>query len=171
MNDRLTLQQLRREAYVRWETINVVGGIYNGGPESFETDPVVAERLPWTNETFKTEIRKRFGDLRKRNTWEHAAIALTAQLIVQGYFEPYQIVAQIASPTYMRSTIHETYPTEVVDRVMQWPGIADVIREGLEQIYGDPVFSEERELVEQCRYVLPATTTETIAVALAGETV
>jgi hypothetical protein len=98
----------------------------------------------------KADVRKRFGDLRRRDTWERAAIAFCAQSIVGCYFEPYQIVAQLLCPDYVNDVIRRLYGLEVVESALQWPGIDEVIREGLATIFGEPdVYDRERGLVEQ----------------------
>lgn len=149
---RLTLKRLRQEAYRNWEGVALLGEIYSGSDQTELYTPETAaadDKRPWTNEVFKTEVRQRFGDLRRRSTWEQAAIAFDAQLIVQGYFEAYEIVAQIASPTYYRGIIRETYPAQVAECALQWPGITEVIKAGLEDIFGNPVYREEQELVRK----------------------
>jgi hypothetical protein len=97
-----------------------------------------ANYLPWCNPTFKAEIRQRYGDLRRRHTWEQAAIDLTAHQMVQSYLEPYQIVGYMASPTFMACPMREQYGEQVIDRMLQFPEITDIVKVGLEQLYYTP---------------------------------
>lgn len=145
----LTISELRREAYQSWETLYYVQGLYSAVPLSVDLPKAEAERQPFTNKVFKDEIRKRFGDLRRRSTWEQAAIWMAAQGMAQSYLEPYQIVGYLVSPTYMNDPIRERYGEQVIEAMLQFPEVIDIIKDGLEQVYQHAEYHQERSLVEQ----------------------
>lgn len=144
----LSIQQLKAEAYMDWETLLFERGAYNLFPMSFDVSEAEAERFPYTHPDFRSEVRKRFGDLRRRDTWESAAISLAAQSTAQSFLEAYQILAFIVSPGYMNSLIREHYGDRLIEYMLAYPEIIDLIRRGLEQIYRDDC-AKERELVER----------------------
>jgi hypothetical protein len=145
----LKINQLRHEAYQTWETNLYVLGLYNPAPESIGLPKAEAESLPYTNQAFKNEVRKRFGDLKRRSTWEQAAIWFTAQGMAQSYLEPYQIVGYMVSPDYMNAPIRQHYGEQVIEAMLQFSEVIDIIKDGLEQIYQDSFYRQERQLVEQ----------------------
>ncbi len=145
----LKLQSLRQEAYGSWETICCSRGVYNPLPYAHEVSESEAKQFPFTNAAFKSEVRQRFGDLRRRSTWEAAAIWLLAQAIAQAHLEPYEIVGFMVSADYdPNDPIRQHYGQQVIEAMMTFPGIVELIRSGLEQIYRDN-YTEERQLVEQ----------------------
>ena len=144
----LKLQTLRQEAYCSWETICCSRGVYNPLPYAHEVSEAEAKRFPIINTAFKSEVRQRFGDLRRRSTWEAAAIWLLAQAIAQAHLEPYEIVGFMVSADYdPNDPVRQHYGEQVVKAMFQFPEIIDIIRQGLEQIYRDG-YTEERQLVE-----------------------
>ena len=145
----LKLKELRQEAYGNWEVICIEWTVYNPAPESVGLPKSETERLPYTNQAFKDEVRKRFGDLRRRSTWEQAAIWFAAQGMAQSYLEPYQIVGYMVSPDYMNSPIRQHYGEQVIEAMLQFPEVIDILKDGLEQIYQDRLYHQERQLVEQ----------------------
>lgn len=144
----LILGQLRQEAYWAWEELCAVKGVFLGAPGSDDLPEAEAERLPWTNETFKDEVRRQFGDLRRRTTWEAAAIYFTAHSMVQSYMEPYMIVGFMASPQYMTSAVREAYGERVIAQMLQFPEIVDIVKRGLEQLYYESDRAEDREMAQ-----------------------
>lgn len=149
--ERLTIQALRQETYLSWEMTAVASQSFVGLTTE-DVDGATAQRLCYTNEEFKANVRKRFGDLRRRDTWERAAIAFCAHAIVGSYFEPYQIVGQLLSPDYMNDPIRRIYGLEVVESALQWPGINEVIQEGLAAIYVAPKsYPREFNLLERLK--------------------
>lgn len=144
----LSLQQLKSETYLQWETLLLERGAFNPYPLSFDVSTTEANQLPFINLAFKAEIRQQFGDLRCRSTWETAAIALTAHGMAQSFLEPYQVIGFMVSPEYMESPIRRHYGERLVAEMMTYPEVIDRIRRGLEQIYRDG-YSEERALVDQ----------------------
>jgi hypothetical protein len=145
----LTIHELRQEAYGDWETTYHVLALYNPAPESIGLPKSEAARLPFTNTAFKDEVRQRFGDLRRRSTWEQAAIWMAAQGMAQSYLEPYQILGYMVSPTYMNSLIREHYGQQVIEAMLQFPEVIAILKDGLEQVYQHAEYKEERALVEQ----------------------
>jgi hypothetical protein len=145
----LTLTQLKQAAYQSWETLYYVQGLYSAVPLSADLPQAEAERLPFTNPTFKSEVRQRFGDLRRRSTWEQAAVWMAAQLMAQSYLEPYQIVGYMVSATYMNDPIRQHYGESVVEAMLQFPEVIAIVKAGLEQVYHSNEYPQERSLVEQ----------------------
>lgn len=142
----LKLKQLRQEAYAAWELLCSSKGVYLGVLETVDLPPHQAERLPLTSKTFKDDIRQQFGDLRRRDTWERAAIQLTAHQMVQSYMEPYEIVGYMASASYMHCPIRAHYGELLIDAMLAFPEVLDIIRRGLEQLYQEPHQSEGLEI-------------------------
>lgn len=148
---RLTIHQLRQEAYEGWETVLMSAGAYPGGAYMHELDETAtAERLPWTNQQFKAEIRQRFGDLRRRDTWEQAAIAYEAQAmaLVDGSLEPIDILKYMAIDDPYNGPIRQHYKDAVLQQMLMYPDLLALIKEMLEAIYhsGD---AEERAVAGQ----------------------
>lgn len=145
----LTLKQLRQEAYSDWEVICIERSVYNPAPESIGLPKAETAQLPYTNQAFKDEVRQRFGDLRRRSTWEQAAIWMCAQGMAQSFLEPYQILGFMLSPTYMRSAVREHYGQQIIEAMLQFPEVIAILKDGLEQVYQNVEYQEERALVEQ----------------------
>lgn len=144
----LKLKQLRHEAYSAWELLCSTKGVYLGAPESIDLPEPEASRLPWTNEMFKADIRKQYGDLRRRDTWEKAAIQFTAHQMVQSYMEPYEIVGYMALPNYMKCPIRQSYGDRLIDAMLAFPDIVDVVRRGLEQLYYESENPGDRDIAQ-----------------------
>lgn len=144
----LKLRQLREEAYGAWEGLCLIKGVYLGAPESIDLPEEEAEKLPWANETFKAEVRQQFGDLRCRSTWEKAAIYYTAHSVVQSYMEPYMIVGFMASTEFMTSPVREHYGDQVIELMLQFPEIVDIVKRGLEQLYYESDRAEDRDIAQ-----------------------
>lgn len=144
----LKLYELRTKAYQTWESLCCSKGVYLGASEGIDLSTKEAERLPWTNAYFKAQMREHYGDLRCRQTWESAAIDLTAHMMVQSHLEPYQIVGFMASPTYIKSPIRQHYGDRVIDVMLQFSEISGIIRAGLEQCYRESASPQERAIAE-----------------------
>ncbi|MFE4108527.1 hypothetical protein [Almyronema epifaneia] len=142
----LSLPELKQEAYLQWETLLLERGVYNPCPLSFNVGEAKGERLPYTNSAFRDEMR-RYGDLRRRDTWEKAAIQLTAQGVAQGLLEAYQVIGYIVSPSYMNCPIRQHYGERLIEAMFQFPEIIDLIRQGLEQVYTYTECDQEKQLV------------------------
>lgn len=148
---KLTIQQLRREAYISWETILMSARAYPGGTFAYQLDNVaVAKRLAWTNEQFKDEVRQRFGDLRKRSTWEQAAIAYEAQSMaaIDGCLEPMEILKYMAVDSPSNGPVRIHYKDAVLEQMLMYPELLELIKEVLEDLYRSDS-AEERFLVGQ----------------------
>lgn len=144
----LSIQDLKAEAYLQWETLLFEKGAFNSFPMTFEVSVSDAERFPLENSDFKSEIRKRFGDLRRRSTWEAAVISLTAHGMAQSFLEPYQVIGFMVSPDYMDSPIRKQYGEQLIEEMLKFPEVLDLVCRGLEQIYRED-FLQERDLVEK----------------------
>ncbi|PSB68593.1 hypothetical protein C7B61_00190 [filamentous cyanobacterium CCP1] len=145
----LKISQLRKEAYWAWESLCAVKGVFLGAPESIDLPEAEADRLPFTNRTFKDEIRQQFGDLRRKATWEQAAIHYTAHSMVQSYMEPYMIVGFMASPQFMTSAIREHYGDQVLELMLQFPETVDIVKRGLEQLYYESDRQEDHDVAQK----------------------
>lgn len=148
---KLTIHQLRREAYKSWETLHVCTGSYPGGVFVYQVgSKAVTSRFPWTNEQFKNEVRQRFGDLRRRSTWEQAAIALEAQVmaLVDGSLEPIEILEYMAIEDASNGPIREHYKDAVLEQMLMYPELLELIKEVLEELYRSDS-AEERSFVGQ----------------------
>lgn len=157
----MKLKQLRQEAYSNWETFYSVQNLHSPVVNSLDLTEQEAQRLPYINQDFKHEVRRRFGDLRRRDTWEKAAIAFTAQSMAQSFLEPYQIVGYLVDPAYFNDPVRQHYGVQVVEAMLQFPEVLETVRLGLEQIYSEAVCSDERKLLERflaSGQVLPALT-------------
>lgn len=134
----MKLQALRNETYQEYETLCLSAGVVCGAPFGWTLKPQEAERLPFTNTTFKDAIRQQFGDLRRKSTWKAAAIHYTAKGIAQGVdrgeLEPYQLVCYMALPQHLSSPVRDAYGPEVIEALLSYPEAAAKIRAGLEQL-------------------------------------
>lgn len=144
----LSIPELKLEAYLQWETLLLEKGVYNPHPMSYTLPESEARQLPYTSEVFRTEMRA-FGDLRRRDTWEAAAIQLTAHGMAQGLLEAYQVIGFMVSPNYMNCSIRQHYGERLIEAMLQFPEVLELIRQGLEQVYHHKECVEERQLVEQ----------------------
>lgn len=155
---RVSIQDLRASAYGSWEIMHFERNACIHGPFQHDTDESTAKRLPYTNSYFKSEIRKQFGDLRLRTTWEKAAIHYSALSLGTTYcLEPYQILCCALIPDYLGyDAVFERYQSEIFDRLMEIPQFIEMIKAGLEQIYREDELVKERQQIEQFRHQLPA---------------
>lgn len=143
----LPIPELKQEAYLQWETLLLERGAYNPYPLSFDLPEAEAERLPYINSAFRSEMH-RYGDLRRRATWEKAAIQLTAQGLAQGLLEAYQVIGYMVSPDYMNCPIRQQYGSQLLDAMFQFPEIVELIRQGLEQVYTQKECQSVKQLVD-----------------------
>jgi len=146
----LGLKRLRQEAYAAWHwlqqaqtnhsqwlgraPLTVENGLINDGEAQF-------------NSQFKDLIRQRYGDLRYRCTWEKAAIDLTAHRISQCYLEPHQIVSYLTSSDYLHCTIRQHYGERLIEALLQFPEILEMLQDGLEHLYHVSDEAKDREIV------------------------
>ena len=134
----LKIQELRRAAYDGWEMLCSMQDVRTGFPLSEEVSEAEALCLPYANPLFKNEVRDRFGDLRRRSTWEKAAIAYSAHAMVQSYLEPAAVVGYMATPDYLNCKIRQHYGDRVIDEMFQFPEILPIVKRGLEQLLWEP---------------------------------
>ena len=157
----LSLDQLRQETYTNWEVLHFCKASYLHGPLSWDVDDATAPQLPYTNKYFKADIRKQFGDLRKRCTWKQAAIYHAALSMMNGDLESWQILCWVTIPNYLGpDLIMEHYPTELHGCLFQMPQFIDILKTGLEQIYQRPDLSNEKAQIETS--TLPVSTALTL---------
>ncbi len=77
-----------------------------------------------------------------------AAIQMTAQSIAHSFLEAYQIVGFMVSPDYMESPTRQHYGERLIEAMLQFPEIVDIMR-GLEQVYTQTECQQEKQLVER----------------------
>lgn len=130
----LELKQLRQEAYIAWQWLYQAETGYKN-KLSLVTALQSESDLPYTDAHFKAEIRRLYGDLRCRTTWEQAAIALTANKISQHYLEPYEIVGYLTSSKYLNCTIRQHYGERLIETLLQIPEVLEMLQDGLEHLY------------------------------------
>ncbi len=150
----LSLNTLRQETYANWEVLHFCKAAYPHASLSWNVDDTTAQRLPYTNQPFKTDIRQQFGDLRKRHTWQQAAIYYAALSMLSSDLESWQILCWATIPNYLgQDLIMEHYQTELHDCLFQMPRFIEIIKAGLEQLYQRPDLSEERAQIEASRNI------------------
>jgi hypothetical protein len=141
----LELRRLRQETYATWQWLQKAQT-----SSTSDSSPAVlgpeSQRLPYTDTRFKDDIRRRYGDLRCRYTWEQAAIALTADRISQNYLEPHEIVGYLTSPEYLNCTIRKHYGERLIEILLQFPEILELLQDGLEHLYHVSNNAADREI-------------------------
>ncbi len=141
----LELEQLRRETYGAWQWLQIAR---SGRSKIPHLAPLISKdsRKPYVDTHFKQAIRAHYGDLRRRSTWEQAAIDLTAHRISQCYLEPHQIVGYLTSSDYLQCAIRKHYGERLIDALLQCPEILEVLQDGLEHLYHVSDNVADREL-------------------------
>ncbi|MEP0958322.1 hypothetical protein NC995_17795 [Leptolyngbya sp. FACHB-1515] len=117
----LKLQDLKAEAQSSWETLNLLDG------------------TELTAEAFQVVMRK-FGDLRHRSTWERICIQLEALWLLKG-LENCDLIRTLAAPD---TPIAQAYPAELLDAVLAHPSGLAQVKNGLQQLYSDPLTESDR---------------------------
>lgn len=141
----LDLSRLRQETYKAWKWLQ---DSQAANPNVLSLAPMIGESHlgPYTDDQFKADIRRQYGDLRCRTTWEQAAITLTAHRISQNYLEPHQIVGYLTSSKYLHCTIRQHYGERLIDAMLQFPEILELLQDGLEHLYHVSNSAADREL-------------------------
>ncbi|MFG6094073.1 hypothetical protein SPB21_02430 [Leptothoe sp. ISB3NOV94-8A] len=129
----LSIATLKNETYLEWELLHDEQGAYAQG--------------------FKADIRKQFGDLRKRETWERAAVYYTALGVAETpNLEDWQKVCWIAIPGYLgKDLLMEHYQPELLDCLMQMPKFVEIVKLGLEQVYQREDLDKEQAQIESLK--------------------
>lgn len=94
-------------------------------------------------ETFKPEIRRRFGDMRRRDTWERAYChyrALNAQI---GLLDAYTLILETFN--YQPDDADYAYRRRIFEEFLTLPDGLELIRLGLEQLFSIDFTPEERQ--------------------------
>ena len=145
-----TIHFLRREAYEDWQEMCLSNGVTLDVPRTYEISEEAAARLPYTNKSFKAEVRKRFGDLRRRETWERAAISFLAHSVAHSYLEPHEVVTYMVRPSLPsglpRGEVWDAYCDRVFDEILSFPGVEELMKRGLEQLYHESNRRADREV-------------------------
>lgn len=146
----LELKRLRQETYAAWQWLQ---SIQTGNPKVSQLSSLNREdahplhaHTHFADTHFKDAIREQYGDLRYRATWEKAAIDLTAHRISQCYLEPHQIVGYLTSSDYLHCAIRKYYGERLIEAVLQFPEILEMLQDGLEHLYHVSNNTADREL-------------------------
>ena len=118
----MKLQDLKTEARLLWETLNLIDG------------------TELTAEPFEVAMRKK-GDLRFRATWETAAVELEA-LCFLGGVDNCDLIRYLAQPD---SPIAQAYPDRLLDAIVGHPAGLMQLQNGLKRLYADPLAPGDRE--------------------------
>ncbi len=86
-------------------------------------------------ENFKPEVRA-FGDLRYRDTWKQALGHFMAMSIVRSVLEPVSLVTFYLNPP--RDDWSWEVRRETFEAYIRIPGALELVREGLNEIFGSP---------------------------------
>jgi hypothetical protein len=142
----LERKQLRQEAYATWQWLQ---SVQSGGLSGSNVTPIAHENAwsPDADILFKDYIRRHYGDLRYRHTWEEAAIALTADRIAQYYLEPHEIVSYLTSSESFNCAIRKHYGERLIEAMLQLPEILEMLQDGLEHLYHVSNNAADREIV------------------------
>jgi hypothetical protein len=116
------IQELKAEVSSSWETLNLTDG------------------TPTVKSLFQDEIRK-FGDLRRRSTWEKAAIVLESRWLLGG-LENRDIIHYFCEPDTL---VGKEYNQSVLDELLMDRNALERLKNGLENLYISPVTSKDRE--------------------------
>jgi hypothetical protein len=144
----LGLRQLRQEVYASWVRLKgLQTGVTTASRVADNSDD--EDRLPYVDDDFKDEIRRSFGDLRCRQTWENAAITLTARRIAEFDLAPHEIVGYLASSQYRQCTIRQHYGEQLIEAVLKFPEILEVLQDGLEHLYHVSTCAADREIAQR----------------------
>jgi hypothetical protein len=142
----LHIQRLRQEVYAAWQWLQ---NSQAGSPFVSGVAPLFPDNpsLCYEDASFKDSIRQRYGDLRRRQTWEQAAIELTAYRVSKCHLEPHQIVGYLTSSDYFHCIIRKHYGEPLIEAVLQFPEILEVLQDGLEHLYHVSEDAADREIV------------------------
>ena len=92
---------------------------------------------------FKLEVRKRFGDLRFKATWEKALCSFRALNLQFGYLDSYELLT-IHLNFQPKDALYE-YRYSILEEFLQLPDAVELLRSGLEQLFSADFTPQERE--------------------------
>jgi hypothetical protein len=93
-------------------------------------------------ELFKTEIRKDFGDLRRKVTWEKALCRFRALNAKIGLLDAYTLI--LSTFNFTPDDWDYEYRHQIVEEFLMLPNGLELIKLGLEQLLSVDFTSEER---------------------------
>ncbi|MDX2098263.1 MAG: hypothetical protein SFW36_10850 [Leptolyngbyaceae cyanobacterium bins.59] len=93
-------------------------------------------------EAFKPEIKKQFGDMRCRSTWEKALCYFRAMNAQIGLLDAYTLILYTFNFTPDRWDYE--YRHQIIEQFLTLPDGLDLIRLGLEQLFSKDFTCEER---------------------------
>lgn len=117
----MKLRELKDEARSSWETLNLLDG------------------TELTAEPFQLAMKK-YGDLRRRSTWERICIQLEALWLLKG-LENCDLIRTLAVPD---TPIAQAYSDELLDAILAHPSGLTQIKNGLQRLYADPLDERDR---------------------------
>jgi hypothetical protein len=119
----MKLQQLKHAAYRAWEFMQSL------------------EEITVQPEIFKQEARK-YGDLRRRSTWEKVYTVFQAAVIANPVLENCGMIqvyfCHATSPELVE------YNDQVLEEYLKYPGALERIRDGLDQLYYQPTEPQDQ---------------------------
>jgi hypothetical protein len=124
----MKINELKAKAYDRWVTIN-----------EFKQCLIQPKN-------FKVEVRKRFGDMRRKDTWIKACSHFWAQVLDACWD------IQNTELITLFFNFKETDPEyeirhEIFEAFMQFPDSLERIRNGLERLLGEPINEKEERAI------------------------
>lgn len=121
----MKLPELKQEVYDAWEFLSGYRGC------------VV---LP---ENFKPEVRREFGDLRRKETWIKALARFEALNAFHDCLDAYHLVLHTFNFTPDR--LDYEYRHAIFDEFLTIPGALDLLKLGLEQLWSNSFTNDDRE--------------------------
>ena len=94
-------------------------------------------------ENFKLEVKRRFGDLRVKATWEKALCSFRALNLQFGYLDSYELLT-IHLNFQPQDALYE-YRYRILEEFLQLPDAVELLRSGLEQLFSADFTPQERE--------------------------
>jgi hypothetical protein len=119
----LKLKELKAEAYRLWQGMTIVYGVAH------------------TPEQFKANMQH-YGDLRYKATWERACVVLEADIMLNATTAPREVIEYFSHPD---TPIGLNYLDQVLDIVLSYPHALESIKDGLKQLYYDPMAPGDRQ--------------------------
>jgi len=113
----MKLKALKEAVRSAWETFNLTDG------------------TPSDESLFKAEVRKYGKDLRRRSTWERAAIAFEVGWILGG-LDNRDLIYYFCAPN---TPLGQAYNQAVLDELLTHEDGLERLKDGLEELYQQPI--------------------------------
>lgn len=124
----MKINELKAKAYSAWLSLNHINGCI--------VQP----------ENFKAEVRKRFGDMRRKETWKNAY----AHFVAQGIDDSWACEnTELITVFFNFKESEEDYEIrhEIFEAFMQFPDALERLRDGLERLLGEPINEKEERAI------------------------